>query len=204
MSSENRSSINVHDTRNTDENNLQLAIIDTKKDNNSITNSLTMYAAGSIVGASVSAIVYSSIATSGEITGSLVQTGLHLGGNLIGYGTDIIIGPIAGSSVRAFATISGAIAGPTISSSSRTVATGVSLIAGALSAIATSAIIYGAKEAGSYISSKVGNYKHHIAEKIQHSEEVHKEVEELIIETAENIYDDNNNELEGECDTLRI
>ncbi len=164
--------------------NLQLMIIDNKHNSNAFVNSLTMYATGSIVGASVSAIVYSSIVASGEITGSLVSSGINASGAVVGYGTELVAGTVAGNSVRALASVSGSVAKPLISSSSRTFAVGISLIAGAISAIATSAIMYGTKEAGTYIYSKVEDYKHHIAEKIQHPEEVDEELEQLVLESS--------------------
>lgn len=163
--------------------NLQLLIVDNKH-NNMLMNSLTMYATGSIVGASVSAIVYSSIVASGEITGSLVSSGINVSGSIIGYGTELVAGTVAGNSVRALANVSGSIVKPIISSSSRTFAVGISIIAGAISAIATSALMYGTKEAGIYIYSKVEDYKQHIAEKIQHSEEVDEEVEQFVLEIS--------------------
>ena len=168
----------------TQDNNLHLAIITKKQKNESYSSALTMYTAGSIVGASVSAIVYSSIVTSGEITGSLVQTGINLGGSILGYGTELVAGTLAGNSVRGIAAVSGAIAGPTISSSSRTVAAGLSLIAGTVSAIATSAFLYGVKEAGSYIHSKVEDYKFQLAEKIQYPIEVDNEIVNEVLETG--------------------
>ncbi len=167
----------------------QLTIITKKQNNESYSNTLTMYTAGSIVGASVSALVYSSIVTSGEITGSLVQTGINLGGSILGYGTELVAGTLAGNSVRGIAAVSGAIAGPTISSSSRTVAAGLSLIAGAISAIATSAFLYGAKETGTYIYTKVEDYKFQVAEKIQHPTSVDCKIVDEVLETGEEFED---------------
>ncbi len=165
--------------------NLQLAIVEKKNVEKLYPNSLTLYSAGSIVGASVSAIVYSSIVTSGDITGSLVTSGLNLGGRILGYGTELIAGAAVGNSIRGIATVSGAVAGPAISSSSRTVAAGVSLVAGALSAIATSAFIYGANEVGAYLYSKVEDCKTKVAEQIQHPTEVTDDISNSVLDTAE-------------------
>ncbi len=185
-------------------NNLQLAIIDKRVKNESYSSSLTMYTAGSIVGASVSAIVYSSIVTSGDITGSLIQTGINLGGSILGYGTELLVGSIAGNSVRGIAAASGAIAGPTISSSTRTIAVGLSVIAGAISAITTSTFLYGAKEAGYYIYTKIEDYKHQVAEKIQHPIAIDNDLVNEILETGVllNDSDSQKNSLGGEPEII--
>ena len=105
-------------------------------------------------------------------------------------GTEYIAGTMAGNSVRVATRTTSAIAGPTISTSSRTVAAGVALISGAVAAVTTSLVIYGAHQAGSYLYSCTEKYKQKVAEKIQYPMDISEfekgTVEELISFDDEN------------------
>jgi hypothetical protein len=125
---------------------------------------LSICTAGTIVGASVSAIVYSAIYTAGEITGSLTSSGISISGQIVAKGADYVVGSITGDAIRGFSSATSAVAGPTISSTSRTAAAGISVIAGAGAALTTSAVIYGAKEAYAYIQ----RYKEKVAQQVQY------------------------------------
>lgn len=99
--------------------------------------------ASSIVSTTVSSILYSAITTTGDITASATQIGIELAGNIIGYGTDFVAGPIAGASVRCVANSYGAVTKHTISKSSRIGAVGLSLITYTGVALTTTAVIHG-------------------------------------------------------------
>jgi hypothetical protein len=106
---------------------------------------VTICATGTLVGATVSALVYSTLATTGDLTASLASSGISSGGELLAKGAELIAGPIAGSTVRAFTKTGSTLVKPAIENSSRTTAIGLSALAGAGAAIGTSAVIYGAK-----------------------------------------------------------
>jgi hypothetical protein len=129
----------------------------------------TLSAPGAFVGATVSAIVYTTLSTTGEIAASATGTGIELGGNLIAYGTELAIGSIPAHTVRMAAKTYSALAKPTISNTSRLGALGISVIVGAGAALTTSAVIYGSKQIGSYLYSCIEEYKQKVAQKIQHS-----------------------------------
>jgi hypothetical protein len=151
---------------------------------------MTMNATGGIIGATVSALVYSAITTTGDIAASVTSSGISLTGEAIALGTEYIAGTMAGNSVRVATRTTSAIAGPTISTSSRTVAAGVALISGAVAAVTTSLVIYGAHQAGSYLYSCTEKYKQKVAEKIQYPMDISEfekgTVEELISFDDEN------------------
>ncbi len=151
---------------------------------------MTMNATGGIIGATVSALVYSAITTTGDIAASVTSSGISLTGEAIALGTEYIAGTMAGNSVRVATRTTSAIAGPTISTSSRTVAAGVALISGAVAAVTTSLVIYGAHQAGSYLYSCTEKYKQKVAEKIQYPIDISNfekgTVEELISFDDEN------------------
>jgi len=109
--------------------------------------------ASSFAGTAVSSIVYSAITTTGDITASTTQSGIELAGNIIGYGTELVAGPIAGASVRCVVNSYGAVTKHTISKSSRIGAIGLSLIAYTGVALTTTAVIHGGN-----IISKSYNY----------------------------------------------
>ena len=96
-----------------------------------------------IVGITISSFIYSTITTTGDITASATKTGIDIAGNILGYGTDLVAGPIAGSTVRCLANSYGSVTKHTISKSSRIGAIGISLIAYTGSALTTTAIIHG-------------------------------------------------------------
>jgi hypothetical protein len=104
-----------------------------------------------IAGSVVSAIVYTTITTTGDAAAIVAQTGIDLTGNIIASGTDIMIGTLAGNTVRTLSKTL-AITGPAISASSRLGAAGLSVLAGATTVFATSLLIYSGKYIGSFIN----------------------------------------------------
>lgn len=128
----------------------------------------TMSATGAIVGATVSALVYTVLSTGGDVVASATGSGIELAGSAIGYGADALIGAPAGIAVRGLAKGYSAVVRPTISSTSKLGAAGVSLLAGAGAALTTNAIVYSGKKVGSYIYSRVENYNQKAAIKVQH------------------------------------
>lgn len=128
----------------------------------------TMSATGAIVGATVSALVYTTLSTGGDAAASVTGSGIELAGSAIGYGTDFIIGKPAGAAVRGLAKGYSTIVRPAISSTSRLGAAGVSILAGTGAALTTNAIVYGGKKVGSYIYSRIEDYKQRAAIKVQH------------------------------------
>jgi hypothetical protein len=129
---------------------------------------ITISAPGTIVGATVSAIVYTTLTTTGEIAASATGTGIELAGNVIAYGTELVAGSLAANTVRSFAKTYGAVAKPAIVNTSRLGALGISVLAGTGAAMTTSALVYGGKQAASYIYSYVQDYKKKVASKIQY------------------------------------
>lgn len=152
--------------------------------------SVTICAPGTLVGATVSALVYTTLVTTGELAASATGAGIELTGNALAYGTELVAGSAAGTTVRTMAKTYGAIAKPAISNGSRLGALGISVLAGAGAAVGTSALLYGGKCAGQYIydyyltakNKLVENIKieDYIASKIQKPVESHSEV--LLIE----------------------
>jgi hypothetical protein len=128
----------------------------------------TMSATGAVVGATVSALVYTALSTGGELTATATGTGIELAGTALGYGADLIIGSAAGTTVRALANGYSAIARPTISTTSKIGAAGISVLAGAGAALTTNALVYGGKKMGSFVYSRIEDYKHRVAAKVQH------------------------------------
>lgn len=167
---------------------LEIATINPSKSNDIYT--MTMNATGGIIGATVSALVYSAITTTGDIAASITSSGISLTGEAIALGTEYIAGTMAGNSVRIATRTSSSIAGPTISSSTRTAAAGIALISGAVAAVGTSLVIYSAHQAGSYLYSCTEKYKQKVAEKIQYPIDITEfekgTVEELISFDDEN------------------
>lgn len=129
---------------------------------------LTLSAPATIVGATVSAIVFTTLSTTGEIAAAVTGTGIELSGNVLAYGTEIIGGSLAANSVRTMAKTYGALAKPAISNSSRIGALGISVLAGTGAAFTTSALVYGGKQIGSYLYSYYEEYKQNVVNKIQH------------------------------------
>jgi hypothetical protein len=140
----------------------------------------TISASGTIVGATVSAIVFTTLTTTGEIAAAVTGTGIELTGNVLAYGTELTVGSLAANTVKTLSRTYSAVARPTISNTSRLGALGLSVIAGAGAAFTTSVLIYGGKQAGSYLYSFYEDYKQKIANKIQHPIEVSSDI--LIIE----------------------
>lgn len=136
--------------------------------NKSDTYFFTLSAPGTIVGATVSAVVFTTLSATGEIAAAVTGTGIELTGNVLAYGTEIIGGSLAANSVRTMARTYGALAKPAISNSSRIGALGISVLAGTGAAFTTSALLYGGKQIGSYLYSYYEEYKQNVVNKIQH------------------------------------
>jgi hypothetical protein len=158
------------------------------KDDNNDTYYLTLSAPGTFVGATVSAIVYTTLSTTGEIAAAATGTGIELTGNILAYGTELALGSIPAHSVRLASKAYGAVARPAISSSTRIGALGISVLAGAGAAFTTSAVIYGSKKAITYLYSCIEDYKQKVAYKIQHPIEVENKV--LLIEDEIQLIED--------------
>lgn len=153
--------------------------------------SIGVCATGTVMGATVSALVYSAMITSGEITASVASTGIDITGEIIAKGTEYIAGKAAGDTIRTIAKASSTIAKPTIANSSKTFAAGMSLIAGTVTALTTSAIVYGAKGVGSAIYNYADYYKGRLAKKVQYPIEMTaKEMEGEGIFFIEDIVDE--------------
>jgi len=100
-------------------------------------------AASNTAGETVSYMVYSAITSTGDVTASATQSGIELAGILIGYGTELIAGPIAGATVRCAANSYSCITKHAISKSSRIGAIGASLLAYTGVALTTTAMYHG-------------------------------------------------------------
>jgi len=124
-------------------------------------------AAGSIVGSTVSNVIYHAISSSGEIAAEATASTIEITGNIVGLGAGILMGPIAGDTVRALAKTYSAVAKPTIHAGSKLSATGISFLAGTSAALTTIALIYGGRKTNSFIQSQYINYKKSVASKVQ-------------------------------------
>lgn len=133
---------------------------------------LTLSAPGTLVGATVSAIVFTTLTTTGEIAAAATGTGIELTGNVLAYGTELTIGTLAANNIRTISRTCSAIARPTITNTSRLSALGISVLAGTGAAFTTSAIIYGGKQVSSYLYSCYEDYKQKIANTIQQPIEI--------------------------------
>jgi hypothetical protein len=100
---------------------------------------------GSILGATMGAIVYSVISTTGDAVASATSTTIDVGGELIAKGAEYIAGPSVGNTIRVAKSAAGLMSKPIIKTYSKSGAVGLSILAGTLGAITTSAIIYGGK-----------------------------------------------------------
>jgi hypothetical protein len=116
-------------------------------------------AIGTAVGTTVGAIVYTSLITTGEIAAATTEIGIDITGSVLGFGTDLIAGTMAGNTVRGLGRTYKALARPTILSTSRLSALGISAIAGTTAALATTLLIYGGQSLTSLIQSSIDNYK---------------------------------------------
>jgi hypothetical protein len=130
--------------------------------------SISISAPGTLLGATVGAAVYTAITTTGEIAGIAASSGIELGGNILGYGTELVAGSLAGETVRTLSRTYSAAARPAIRNTSRLGALGVSVAAGAVVAITASAVIYGGKKAGSYMYSYIEDYRKNAVKKMQY------------------------------------
>ena len=129
---------------------------------------LTLSAPGAVVGATVSAVVFTTLTTTGEIVASATSSGIELTGNILAYGTELAVGTLAANNIRNITRTCGALAKPAITNSSRIGALGLSLLAGTSAAFTTSALIYGGKQVKSYLYSCYEDYKQNIVNKIQY------------------------------------
>jgi hypothetical protein len=148
---------------------------------------LSIPATGTLVGATVSVIVYSALSTTGTIVSEVTSGGIRVAGAVLGYGTELVAGTIAGNTVREIANSYSIVARPAITTVSNMGAIGVSVVAGAGAALATSAVI----NTGSYLGSKASelykDYKGNLAKKLQHPVPLtHIEDDVVIIEDEQN------------------
>lgn len=75
---------------------------------------ISIPAAGTVIGATVSALIYSAISTTGDLTASATSTGIDIAGTVLGYGTELVAGSIAAGTVRGMAKTYSSVAGPAI------------------------------------------------------------------------------------------
>jgi len=101
--------------------------------------------AATIVGATVSSAVYTSINTTGEISASLISRGIGLASNVVGAGVDYFFGSAAGNTVRVLGTVGESVSAPMISNSTRTIAVGTSIVAGTAAALLATGAVSGAR-----------------------------------------------------------
>ena len=111
--------------------------------------------AGTLIGGTVTAIVYTTLSTTGEIAAAAAETGIELTGNVLALGTELIAGTLAGNTVRTMAKIYGAVTRPVISNGTKLGALGVSVLAGTIVAATTTAVV----NSSSYLYSYYEEYK---------------------------------------------
>jgi len=129
---------------------------------------LPVTSAGQFVGSTVSNLLYTAIATSGEVAANATESSIEFTGNMIGLGTDWLVGPLAGNAVRAVARGYGAVARPAISTSAKLGAAGLSVVAGTGVAYTATALLYGGRKLSSYLQAYYVNYKKGVAANIQY------------------------------------
>jgi hypothetical protein len=127
-----------------------------------------VHAAGTYVGSAVSNLVYQALVTSGEAAASATESSIHFTGNMLGLGTDLLVGPLAGNAVRTVVRSYGSIAKPVITTGTKLGAAGISVVAGTGAAYTATALIYGGRKLGSYLHSYYVNYKKGVAANIQY------------------------------------
>jgi hypothetical protein len=149
---------------------------------------ISVSAPGTLIGATVSAIVYTTLSTTGEIVAVATGTSIELSGNILAYGTELTFGSLPAETIRMAAKTYGALARPAISNSSRLGALGISVIAGTGAALTTSALIYGGKQTHAFLYSCIENYKQTIPLKIQYPIELDTTI--LIIDDDTLLIDD--------------
>ena len=147
------------------------------------THYLSISAPATFIGATVTAIVYTTITTTGDIAASATGTGIELTGNILGYGTELLAGSVAGNTVRCMARTYSAVARPAITATSRFSALGISVLAGSGAALTTNAIWYGGERLGSYLYSYYKDYKQNIIKNLQPSTPITGNI--LIIQDGE-------------------
>jgi hypothetical protein len=116
---------------------------------------VTLPTYGTLIGATVTAVVYTTLATTGEIAAAATETGIELTGNILAFGTELVAGSIAGNTIRTASKTYGTISRPIISNSSRIGAMGLSVLAGGLAAVTTTALV----NSGAYLYSYYKEYK---------------------------------------------
>jgi hypothetical protein len=129
---------------------------------------LPVSATGAFVGSTVSNALYHALAASGEAAAHATESGIEFTGNMIGLGTDVMVGPLAGNAVRALARTYSAVAKPAISTSVKIGAAGLSVVAGTGVALTATAFVYGSRKLGSYVYTHYVNYKKGVAANIQY------------------------------------
>jgi hypothetical protein len=125
-------------------------------------------AAGTYVGSAVSNLVYNTLVTSVEAAASAMETSILFTGDMLGLGTDLVVGPLAGNAVRVAARGYGAVANPVITTGARIGAAGISVVAGTGAAYTATALLYGGRKIGSYLHSYYVNYRKGVAATIQY------------------------------------
>jgi len=138
--------------------------------------SITISSPSNIIGATVSAVVYTALTTTGEMVALGTGTGIEYTGRILGYGTDVIAGQMMGDAVRTLATTYSEYTMPTIRNTSRMSALGISVLAGATTAFTTNAVIYGTKCIGTYLYNFAKSYERNVLSTIQCPTEVINEV----------------------------
>jgi len=125
-------------------------------------------AAGTYVGSAVSNLVYNALVASAEAAASATESSIRFTGDMLGLGTDLVVGPLAGNAVRVAARGYGAVARPVLTTGARLGAAGISVVAGTGAAYTASALLYGGRKIGSYLHSYYVNYKKGVAANIQY------------------------------------
>ena len=151
----------------------------------SSTHYISFSAPATFVGATVTAIVYTTISKTGDIAASATSSGIELTGNLLGYGTELVAGPNAGNTVRSMARTYSAVARPAITATSRFSAIGISALAGTGAALTTNAIWYGGEKLGSFLYSYYKDYKQKIIENLQSSNPLTDDI--ILIEEEDDV-----------------
>jgi hypothetical protein len=124
--------------------------------------------AGTYVGSAVSNLVYNALVTSAEAAASATESSIRFTGDMLGLGTDLVVGPLAGNAVRAAARGYGAVTKPVITTGAKLGAAGISVLAGTGAAYTATALLYGGRKISSYLHSYYVNYKKGVAAQIQY------------------------------------
>jgi hypothetical protein len=128
-------------------------------------NLLFLNAASATIGAIVTASVYQTLSTTGELSSLIISTGIDGAGFVTGQVATFLVGSEIGDTIQRASRVSSAIVRPAIATSSKSVALVSSALAGASAAFLTTGLIIGTQKLYdtlfSYTKETIDKYQGH-------------------------------------------